>query len=124
MNDHDYGLTQGLVDVKVVEFLEPGHWFVSLYNDDGDPQEVSCVVSMARDMALSCPRRCNDNGECILGRCQCKSGFAGDDCSQSQFSFVIVTFIQKKKKKFKKEKQKKTTHSNPLMQFIQIFSLI
>lgn len=64
--------------------MEPGHWFVSLYNDDGDPQEATCLISLARDMTLSCPRGCNGNGECILGRCQCKSGFGGDDCSESK----------------------------------------
>lgn len=68
--------------------MEPGHWFVSLYNDDGDPQEATCLISLARDMTLSCPRGCNGNGECILGRCQCKSGFGGDDCSDSKFLYI------------------------------------
>jgi len=77
------------MDVEVLEYLEPGHWFVSIYNDDGDSQEVSCVVSVARDMARSCPRGCHDNGECVHGRCQCKSGYAGDDCSQSKFMAVF-----------------------------------
>lgn len=76
-----------VVAKDVVQYLEPGHWFVSLYNDDGDPHPVTCLVTLARDMTLSCPRGCSaGNGECILGKCQCKSGFAGDDCSESKWS--------------------------------------
>jgi len=28
--------------------MEPGHWFLSLYNDDGDPHEVSFIAVIAR----------------------------------------------------------------------------
>lgn len=85
----------GLVAREVVQFLEPGHWFVSLYNDDGDPHQVTCLVTVARDMTLSCPRGCSaGNGECILGKCQCRSGFAGDDCSESKsITFFLFFFF-------------------------------
>lgn len=82
--------SSSLVTKEVLQYMEPGHWFVSLYNDDGDPQEATCLISLARDMTLSCPRGCsNGNGECILGKCQCKSGFAGEDCSESKSSTFI-----------------------------------
>ena len=86
----NYLCVQTLVQKEVLHYMEPGHWFVSLYNDDGDPQEATCLISQARDMTLSCPRGCNGNGECILGRCQCKSGFGGDDCSDSKSPVVVV----------------------------------
>lgn len=79
--------SSSLVTKEVLQYMEPGHWFVSLYNDDGDPQEATCLITLSRDMTLSCPRGCNNgNGECILGKCHCKSGFGGDDCSESEFS--------------------------------------
>ena len=90
------GHQQPAVQKEVTQFMEPGHWFVSLYNDDGDPQEVTCLISLSRDMTLNCPRGCNANGECILGRCQCKSGFGGDDCSESKWlvlSLGPVSFV-------------------------------
>ena len=38
-----------------------------------------------------CPNQCNDNGKCEYGRCICKNGYFGIDCS-AQFcknSFCI-----------------------------------
>lgn len=64
--------------------MEPGHWFVSLYNDDGDEQEVTFYASVAADMTQNCPNGCSGNGQCLLGHCQCNPGFGGDDCSESK----------------------------------------
>jgi len=63
--------------------MEPGHWFLSLYNDDGDPHEVSFIAVIAEDMTHNCPNGCSGKGECLLGHCQCKPGFGGEDCSES-----------------------------------------
>lgn len=63
--------------------MEPGHWFLSLYNDDGDPQEVSFIAMIAEDMTHNCPNGCSGKGECLLGHCQCNPGFGGEDCSES-----------------------------------------
>lgn len=63
--------------------MEPGHWFVSLYNDDGDAQEVTFYAAIAEDMTQNCPNGCSGNGQCLLGHCQCNPGFGGDDCSES-----------------------------------------
>lgn len=65
--------------------MEPGHWFVSLYNDDGDEQEITFYAAVAEDMTANCPSGCSGNGQCLLGHCQCNPGFGGDDCSESKF---------------------------------------
>ncbi|KAJ1529492.1 hypothetical protein ONE63_006265 [Megalurothrips usitatus] len=68
---------------EVSHYLEQGHWFLSLYNDDGDPQEVSFMAEVSEDLTTNCPNGCSGKGECVLGHCQCKPGFGGEDCSES-----------------------------------------
>ncbi|XP_011867432.1 PREDICTED: teneurin-m isoform X3 [Vollenhovia emeryi] len=68
---------------EVTQYMEPGHWFLSLYNDDGDPHEVSFIAVIAEDMTHNCPNGCSGKGECLLGHCQCNPGFGGEDCSES-----------------------------------------
>lgn len=63
--------------------MESGHWFMSLYNDDGDSQEITFYAIIAEDMTQNCPNGCSGNGQCLLGHCQCNPGFGGDDCSES-----------------------------------------
>ncbi|CAL4063225.1 unnamed protein product [Meganyctiphanes norvegica] len=67
---------------KLTRYLEQGHWFLSLYNDDGDPREVTIYGEISTDDTLGCPKGCSGNGECILGACQCNPGFTGPDCTQ------------------------------------------
>ena len=62
-----------------------GHWFMSLYNDDGDAQEITFYAAVAEDMTQNCPNGCSGNGQCLLGHCQCNPGFGGDDCSESEY---------------------------------------
>ncbi|KAG5882426.1 hypothetical protein JTB14_007052 [Gonioctena quinquepunctata] len=71
------------VKKEVTHYMEQGHWFLSLYNDDGDPQEVTFVAVVADDMTHNCPNGCSGKGECLMGHCQCNPGFGGDDCSES-----------------------------------------
>ncbi|XP_073990846.1 teneurin transmembrane protein Ten-m isoform X3 [Rhodnius prolixus] len=71
------------VKKEVTHYLEPGHWFLSLYNDDGDPQEIVFIASISEDMTQSCPGGCSGKGQCLMGHCQCNPGFGGEDCSQS-----------------------------------------
>ncbi|XP_063702096.1 teneurin-m isoform X2 [Culicoides brevitarsis] len=68
---------------EVTRYMESGHWFMSLYNDDGDSQEITFYAVVAEDMTQNCPNGCSGNGQCLLGHCQCNPGFGGDDCSES-----------------------------------------
>ncbi|XP_048512198.1 teneurin-m isoform X2 [Athalia rosae] len=74
---------QPSIKKEVTHYMEPGHWFLSLYNDDGDPQEVAFIAVVAEDMTHNCPNGCSGKGECLLGHCQCNPGFGGEDCSDS-----------------------------------------
>ncbi|XP_049938928.1 teneurin-m [Schistocerca serialis cubense] len=71
------------VKKDVTHYMEQGHWFLSLYNDDGDAREVSFIAVIAEEMTQNCPSGCSGKGECLLGHCQCNPGFGGDDCSES-----------------------------------------
>ncbi|XP_055530573.1 teneurin-m isoform X3 [Wyeomyia smithii] len=68
---------------EVTRYMEPGHWFLSIYNDDGDAQELTFYAIVAEDMTQNCPNGCSGNGQCLLGHCQCNPGYGGDDCSES-----------------------------------------
>ncbi|XP_026326589.1 teneurin-m isoform X4 [Hyposmocoma kahamanoa] len=71
------------VKKEVTHYMEQGHWFLSLYNDNGDPQEITFVAMVAEDMTHNCPNGCSGKGECLMGHCQCQPGFGGEDCSES-----------------------------------------
>ncbi|XP_015366041.1 PREDICTED: teneurin-m isoform X3 [Diuraphis noxia] len=75
--------THPIIKKEVTHYLEPGHWFVSMYNDDGDLTTLTFSTSVSQDMTLSCPNGCSGKGECMVGHCQCNPGFSGDDCSDS-----------------------------------------
>lgn len=80
---------QPVIKKEVTHYLEPGHWFVSMYNDDGDLTMVTFSASVSQDMTVSCPNGCSGKGECMLGHCQCNPGFSGDDCSDSKWTNSI-----------------------------------
>lgn len=79
-----------MVELTVEEVLEAGEWFLSIYNDDGDPHQVNLVITRGPGGG-ECPQRCHERGNCILGRCQCAPGYSGIDCSQGwQRIFVFI----------------------------------
>lgn len=81
---------QPSVRKEVTHYMEQGHWFLSLYNDDGDPQEVTFIATVADDMTHNCPNGCSGKGECLMGHCQCNPGFGGDDCSESKSKLKVL----------------------------------
>jgi hypothetical protein len=80
----NYFFLQRSVEKKLSLYLNEGHWFISMYNDFGDAQNVEFVASQSVEMTEGCPNGCNAKGECVLGRCQCQTGYGGDDCSQGK----------------------------------------
>lgn len=63
---------------------------MSLYNDFGDAQAVDLVAALSLEMTEGCPNGCNGHGECVLGRCQCETGYGGEDCSQGTFLPIFL----------------------------------
>ena len=70
--------------------MSGGHWYISLYNDFRDSQEIEFFAAMSLEMTEGCPMGCNGHGECVLGRCKCESGYGGEDCSQGNSQFPRV----------------------------------
>jgi len=64
-------------------FMEEGHWFVSLYNDDGGAHDVEMMPKSSKELTEGCSNGCNGHGDCVLGKCQCHPGYDGEHCSQS-----------------------------------------
>ncbi|XP_037070344.1 teneurin-m-like, partial [Pollicipes pollicipes] len=71
------------VNVTVTEYLEPGHWYLAVLNDDPAPAEVRLVLAAGDVATLRCPADCSGHGTCHLGVCACGPEYSGDDCATS-----------------------------------------
>lgn len=80
---------QMLVNVTLLQYLDTGRWFLSVYNDDLRPHEIILTVEEAEGISTACPNDCSGHGSCYLGKCDCIDGFEGIDCSKSMKHYKI-----------------------------------
>lgn len=73
-----------LVNVSLLQYLDTGRWFMSVYNDDLQDHEVILTIEEAEGISTACPNDCSGHGSCYLGKCDCIDGFEGIDCSKSK----------------------------------------
>jgi len=76
-------------NTSLVQPVQPGLWFIALYNDDVVHQDVAISLTLTDELATPCPEDCNGRGRCLSGKCVCRDGFAGTDCSTSTSSIAL-----------------------------------
>ncbi len=82
-------------NTSLVKPVEPGRWFLAVYNDDLQRQEVGISLTLTNEVATPCPDDCNGRGQCLNGKCLCRDGFAGSDCSTSKFVILLKSLLLK-----------------------------
>lgn len=78
-----------MVNVSLLQYLDTGRWFLSVYNDELLAHSVTLIVGEAEGVSTTCPNDCSGHGSCYLGKCDCIDGFQGVDCSKSKFFFFL-----------------------------------
>lgn len=77
-----------VVNVTLIQYLDTGRWFLSVYNDDLRPHKVVLKIAEAEDVSTTCPNECSGHGSCYLGKCDCIDGYQGNDCSKSIYFYL------------------------------------
>ncbi|XP_017559200.1 teneurin-1 [Pygocentrus nattereri] len=70
-----------LQETGFIEYMDPGTWYLALYNDGKKMEQVLLLSSTIESMD-GCSSNCNGNGECVAGHCHCFAGFLGPNCEK------------------------------------------
>lgn len=64
-----------LVNVSLLQYLDTGRWFLSVYNDELQPYKVTLIITEAEGVSTTCTNDCSGRGSCYLGKCDCMDGY-------------------------------------------------